>query len=282
MKIGIIINEKKPNAKPFLENLLRELRKRGITPLLEKRAIDSLRVGKFPPLTNESIPKTELILALGGDGTLLKTAGIVGDKGIPIMGINLGGLGFLTGFSTDEAIKAIDDFLKHDYKEEERMVLKAEIGEDSFFALNDFTVSLGPSRRIIELTLYVESEYVCKFVADGVIVATPTGSTAYSLAAGGPILYPIMEAIIVAPICPHALSIRPLVFSKDMKVYIEVGAKSPEVFLTIDGQSQRPLSPKDRISFSMAEYKMRLIMPKEKPFYTILRRKLKWGTRGDD
>lgn len=282
MRIGIVINEKKPNAKSFLEELLRRLKDKRITPLLEKFAMDSLGIGDFPLLTRDSISQTDLVLALGGDGTLLRTAGMVEDRKVPIMGINLGGLGFLTGFSTEEAFEALDEFLNNQHKEEKRMILKAEVGKESFFALNDFTIAMGPSRRIIELILYVGEEYVCKFVADGVIVSTPTGSTAYSLAAGGPILYPVMEAIIVAPICPHALSIRPLIFSKEMKVYIEVGAKGPEVLLTIDGQSQSSLNPGDKVAFSMAGYKIRLVMPKEKPFYTILQRKLKWGTRGDD
>jgi NAD+ kinase len=281
MKFGIIVNLNKPRAQPVVQALVPWLRSQNVTPCIEPATARALG---FPDLACEPeqfLNEVSLVMALGGDGTLLRTARLVGNRGIAIMGINLGALGFLTGFAAEEIENAVGDFLSNRHRQETRVVLAARLGDEEFFALNDFTITMGPSCRIIELAIYVQKEYVCKFVADGVIVATPTGSTAYSLAAGGPIAFPSMDAFLVTPICAHALSFRPLVLPTTERFEIELGDKSEGAVLTIDGQEQRAITPRQRVSFSPAPYKIRLVVPKTKTFYEILRKKMKWGGRED-
>ncbi len=281
MKFGIIVNTKKPHARSVLEQLLPWLSTQNVTPFVETAVAGELRFQEFASDPERFLNEVDLVMALGGDGTLLRTARLVGTRGIPIMGINLGALGFLTGFAVDEIYDAVTDFLNHRHREEARVLLTARLGQEEFVALNDFTITMGPHGRVIELILYVRQEYVCKVVADGVIIATPTGSTAYSLAAGGPIVFPSMEAFLITPICPHALSFRPLVLPPNENFDIELGDKTEGAVLTIDGQEQRTIKPKERVWFSPAPFKVRLVVPKTKSFYEILRKKMKWGGRED-
>jgi NAD+ kinase len=252
-----------------------------ITPLLETPAAQVLKQTKNIATDKEILNSADLIIALGGDGTLLRTARLVGNKEIPIMGVNLGGLGFLTEFAGSEVESAVSDFLNDKYREEKRMVLLVSYKKDKFYALNDCAINMGPDGRVIELILSRDSTFICKLIADGVVIATPTGSTAYSLAAGGPIAFPTMEAILITPLCPHILSARPLVAPASDTLTLELGMRTEQAILVIDGQERRVLKFGEKVRVSKADYYIRLIAPKKKSYYEILRTKMKWSERGE-
>jgi NAD+ kinase len=281
MKIGLIANPEKSLAKTVVSGLIKHLIKKKITPLLEKSAAQVLNQIKFAASEKEILRSANLIIALGGDGTLLRSARLVASKRIPIMGINLGGLGFLTMFSANEANRAIDGFLNKKFREEKRMLLSVSFKKERFFALNDCAINMGLDGRVIEMILSRDSTFICKLIADGVVIATPTGSTAYSLAAGGPITFPTMDAILITPLCPHILSARPLVAPASDMLTLELGTRTDRAMLVIDGQERRELKFGEKVYVSKANHYIHLIAPKHKSYYEILRTKMKWGERGE-
>lgn len=257
-KVKIIVNTKKPHAHKNLELAEQILREKGF----------------------EISQKPDFIIALGGDGTLLSTANTYGKKGIPILGVNIGGLGFLTNVTFSELSKTLVEILENKYKTENRMVIKARFDRNEFCALNDFTISTRVPGRVVEFSAVIDNEYVCRFIADGIIISTPTGSTAYSLATGGPIMLPDTEAIILTPIAPHTLSVRPIVLPATSKVQIQIGRKGSAV-LVADGQRCKLIRRKHTLTFGKADYHIRLIKPLHTTFFTTLREKMQWGGRED-
>ncbi len=277
MKIGIIANLKKESAIRTINQILNYFEIKEIEPLLEPETANLLKCKHKGVTSNELVDSAQLIIALGGDGTLLRAARMVGAKETPILGVNLGGLGFLTEFSSEEFKQALDDFLAGTHREELRMVLSVLFRQENFFALNDCSINMGPSCRVIETIIYSDTNYITRVVADGIVIATPTGSTAYSLAAGGPIIFPTMEAILITPLCPHALAARPLVLPATETLTIELDRKSETAILIVDGQERREFNPGEKVTFKQAEYKIRLVAPKNKSYYEILRSKMKWS-----
>jgi NAD+ kinase len=215
-------------------------------------------------------------VACGGDGTLLRAARLVGNRDVPIMGVNLGALGFLTEFSADEAEAGISDFCDGTHSEERRMVLACNYGRKSAFVLNDIAVNMGSANRAIELVASSGGVLLTRFVGDGVVVATPTGSTAYSLAAGGPVVYPTMPAILLTPLAPHALASRPMILPPDAKVELELNRRSELAVLNLDGQERWEMRPGRPLCVNRAGFTIRLVTPKGKTYFQILRDKLKW------
>lgn len=261
MKIAIFINKKKPDAGKVLT-------------LIEKWA----KARKHQLLISGPLDKSvDFLLALGGDGTMLRAVREAGDLEIPIMGINLGGLGFLTAFQSADLDEALDDLNHNRIRIEERMLLDVTWQNEHFMALNDVAFNMSSDARVIELTTYVNGEFLTRFTGDGLIVSTPTGSTAYSLAAGGPILYPGLKAIILTPICPHALSARPVVVPAKYTVTVELGRKNPTALLNIDGQDRRLLETGHKVTLSAAQRRACIVMPQKVSFFEILRRKMRWG-----
>lgn len=280
MRIGLIVNHQKPLAKKVVREIINFACKNGIEVMLEEEAAQKLNITRYATKTEDLIKNANLIIALGGDGTLLRTARLIQAKGIPIMGINLGGLGFMTTFSAEESKQALIDFLNKNYREEMRMVLEVTYRQkEKFFALNDCAINMANHCRIIEIMLNSNKQHICKLVADGVVVSTPTGSTAYSLAAGGPIVFPTMEAIIITPLSPHVLSARPLIIPSDEIITLQLTKTSETAIVTIDGQEQRPLNPNDKVTITKADFSIRLITPYNKSYYEILRTKMKWTER---
>jgi NAD+ kinase len=224
----------------------------------------------------------DLILVLGGDGTLLKAARLYGRRGTPILGVNLGGLGFLTEIALEEFYSILGKIFQGDFQTETRMMLKAEIIrrdqvlEPTVF-LNDVVINKGALARIIDLETSIDDQFLTTYRADGLIVATPTGSTAYNLAAGGPILHPALKTIIITPICPFTLTNRPIILQDNAVIDIRLGAKSREVWLTFDGQIGHPLQPGDLVRVQRASGQITLIKSPFKNYFEILRAKLKWG-----
>lgn len=279
--VGIICNPHKPEAKKILSKLILWLEQKDLTVLVGQDAASILDKPTVAVSLTELKNRCDIIIAMGGDGTLLKAARYVGASGVPIFGVNIGSLGFLTDIMLDELYVRLNDVLCNKFEIDRRMVLEAKIGKDRYFALNDFVISMGASCRMIELEIYVSKDYVCKYPADGVIVATPTGSTAYSLASGGPIIDPRMKAIVISPICPHSLGVRPMVVNPDEKVKIIVKSKAEDVRFTVDGQRGLQLPSDTKIMVKRARHSIKLIKAKPMSFYEILRNKLKWGGRGD-
>lgn len=257
-KIKIIFNRKKPAARRVAASIRRLLVKKGF--------VFSAR--------------PDFIIALGGDGTLLAAAADSGKRGIPILGVNLGGLGFLTDVTRTQLPAIINAVQRGQYRIEKRMVIRAACGRTTLYALNDLTISTSVPGRVVEFSARIDGEYMCRFVADGIIVATPTGSTAYSLATGGPILLPHTEGIVLTPIAPHTLSVRPLVLPARSKVDIEIGRKGKAI-LVADGQRRRRISNGQCIRFERADHYIRLIKPLHATFFKTLKEKMKWGGRED-
>ncbi len=224
----------------------------------------------------------DLVVVLGGDGTLLKAARLYGHLDAPILGVNLGGLGFLTEISMDEFRLLFDGILQGDYQTENRMVLTAGIiraGEAHPVIpfLNDVVINKGALARIIDLETSIGGQFVTSYRGDGLIVATPTGSTAYNLSAGGPILHPSLKTILITPICPFTLTNRPIILQDDAVIDIRLGSKASEVWLTFDGQVGYPLEAEDLVRVQKAGKTIRLIKTPFKNYFEILRTKLKWG-----
>lgn len=231
----------------------------------------------------DDIAGLDLLLTLGGDGTLLRGARMVAPHGVPVLGINLGHLGFLTSIGPQDLETSLDAVLAGEFVFDARMVLeaRAESGDGevrgSYLALNDVVLHRGGVARMIRISVHAHHEEVGTYSSDGIILATPTGSTAYSLSAGGPIVAPSIDCIIATPICPHTLAVRPLVLSARETVSIEVLPPSEQVILTIDGQEGVGLSQGDRLVVSRAPTPLRLVRFPGQTFFSTLRRKLRWG-----
>lgn len=236
-----------------------------------------------PELPVESLRSLDLLLTMGGDGTLLRGARLVAPYGVPVLGINLGHLGFLTAIGPSELEKGLRALAAGELAFDERMVLEARAESTdgqlhgSFLALNDVVLHRGGVARMIRMAIYAHEEQVGTYSADGVILSTPTGSTAYSLSAGGPIVSPAVDCILATPICPHTLAVRPLVLSASERVTVEVLSPTEELILTMDGQEGARMIPGDRLVVSRADIPLRLVRFPGQTFFSTLRRKLRWG-----
>ncbi len=236
-------------------------------------------------VTRDEIGKKrpDFALVLGGDGTLLSAARSVAHEGVPILAVNLGSLGFLTEIPLNELYPALEAAEYGQCPIEERSVLECQLVRDgecisSNFALNDVVVNKSAISRLVEFDLYIDGNFVFQYKADGVIIATPTGSTAYSLAAGGPVLMPSVEAFVVTPVCPHSLTHRPLVVTEKSQIELRVETREEKAFLSIDGQVGLPVQQGDHVICRRAAHKVKL-MRLRRTFFEILRNKLKWGER---
>lgn len=227
---------------------------------------------------------SDLLIVLGGDGTLLSAARMAAERKVPILAVNLGGLGFLTTVTLDNIYLILEEIFSNKHRLSERVMLEAKVVRGGAvirrqIALNDAVLNKAALARIMDLELRINGEYVTTYKADGLILSTPTGSTAYSLAAGGPIVYPTVEAFVVTPICPHTLTNRPLVIPDFAKIEVDFKAEDDAVFLTLDGQVGIELARGDHIMVQKAEEKLYLVRPERRTYFEILRSKLKWGER---
>jgi NAD+ kinase len=281
-KIGIICKAGRPEPVEILKEFLPWLRNKGYEVFLDIETAGLLNMEGY---SRSQIPSmADVIIVLGGDGTMLSVARLVGDRGVPILGVNLGGLGFITEVNRDEIFEAVEKALAGRCSVEERIMLTAAVhrhGERiaDFVVLNDVVINKGALARIIDLETYINNSYVTTFKADGLIISTPTGSTAYSLSAGGPILYPTLNSIVLTPICPHTLTNRPIVLPDDFTIEIMMRSESEDVFLTLDGQVGFSLRKNDAIEVKKSEFTTKLLMPCERDYFQVLRTKLKWGER---
>lgn len=226
----------------------------------------------------------QLIIVLGGDGTLLSAARAISGRDIPLFAVNLGGLGFLTAITIDEVFTELERAVRGELEISIRRMLHCELWRAAqqvgrFEALNDIVVTKAALARVIDLAVYVDNHLMCAYKADGLIVATPTGSTAYSLSAGGPIIAPLVSALCITPICPHMLTNRPVIVADESVIRIDSRTESEGVFLTIDGQVGEPLKFGDQVVCRRSSKCLRLVKPPRMTFFDVLREKLSWGER---
>jgi NAD+ kinase len=282
--IGLIGKYGDPKIAPIVLGLIDFLQDRGLKVLLEQATADALAPhhAHVRPIT-EIGKHIDLAVVVGGDGTMLIAARNIADSKVPMIGVNLGRLGFLTDIAPDNMLVELGKVLDGDFKIEERLLLTAEVVRDgrtvhTSNAFNDVAVNKGALARLIEFESYVNDEFVNSVRADGVIVATPTGSTAYALSAGGPILQPTLPAMVLVPICPHTISDRPLAVSSDCRIEIVMTHTSnQDAHVTFDGQSNYTLRDHDRIRVRRAATQVILIHPSQRNHFAVLCAKLHWG-----
>src|SRR4030043_224777 len=288
-RIGIIAKQNKPEAVTITGRLVEWLQPKGVEVYIEEEIEKSLRPNLTAPFLNpvkrEEIPShAEMIIVLGGDGTLLSVARLVGSHEVPILGVNLGGLGFLTEIRLEELYRVLERVIQGDFVTDERVVFHAAVirrGERlaEFIVLNDAVINKGALARIIDLETTINGEYLTTFKSDGLILSTPTGSTAYNLSAGGPIVHPSLHCIIITPICPHTLTNRPIMIPDDVEIRAMLKTKQQEVILTLDGQQGFTLEFEDVVEVKKAEGRILLIKSPYRHYFEVLREKLKWGER---
>lgn len=282
--IGIISKPQQEIIRAVVPKLLEWLRARNIEVSCDQETAACIGP-QCPAMSREALAgQVSLLLVLGGDGTLLAVSRAVGDRDVPILPINLGSLGFLTSFKLDELYPVLEEVLAGRHRISERMLLDTEVvrggqGVERHRALNDAVLSKATLARILDMELHIDGRYVCSYRADGLIISTPTGSTAYSLSAGGPIVYPVLDSFIITPICPHAFTNRPLVIPDTMKLELTFRASDDAAYLTVDGQVGVKLENDDRVVLQKAAHRLKLVRPVRKTYFEILRNKLKWGER---
>ena len=280
--IGIISRPRRSNLARVVPGLLHWFEARGIRAIYDNETATSLNDASAGLIREQVAEQAQLLLVLGGDGTLLAAARVAAPLGIPILPINMGSLGFLTSFQLEDLYPALEETLAGHFSSSERVMLSVELLRNKQIVerqsvLNEAVIHKGELARMIEMELLIDSGFVCRYRVDGLIVATPTGSTAYSLSAGGPIVHPSVESWIITPICPHTLSDRPVVVRDSSIVEVVVSPRSESVFLTLDGQTGIPMEPEDHVVMRRAAERLRLIQPPKKSYFEILHRKLKWG-----
>jgi NAD+ kinase len=282
--VGVFCKRRKEDLCAVVPPLVEWLRARNIQVLLDESAAQSCSSLDQATSPESVVANSDLVIVLGGDGTLLAAARLLYKREIPILPVNLGSLGFLTSVTLDELYPLLEQVLEGNYRLSERMMLEAKLMRDGATsqeerALNDAVMNQAALARLMDFHLHIDGSHVGHYRADGLIVATPTGSTAYSLAAGGPIVHPDMNAFVITPICPHMLTNRPLVVPDTSKMEITFRHGAEPVHLTLDGQVGFHLEPDDRIAIEKSPTKILLVRPVKKSYFEILRNKLRWGER---
>jgi NAD+ kinase len=281
--VGIISKPDVAAATGLVPKLIAWLAQRGLTVRYDEET--AAYAG-----TRDGLPRTEvaadadLVIVLGGDGTLLSAARAIDGREIPLFPVNLGGLGFLTAITMDELYPELERAFRGEHRIGKRKLLHCELIRSErvvgqYEALNDVVITKSAIARIVDLDAHVDHMFVCRYKADGLILATPTGSTAYSLSAGGPIIFPSVAAICMTPICPHMLTNRPVIVPDTSVIRIICQAEDDSAFLTIDGQIGEPLKKGDQIACRSSQHTLMLVRPPRMLFFDVLRQKLKWGER---
>jgi NAD+ kinase len=282
--VGIVAKPHSPGARKVVRRLASLLASRGIRWLYDAETARTLgergRGRSMPALTSFA----DLLLVLGGDGTLLGVARSMPPRPVPILGVNLGSLGFLTETTQEEVEATLAEVLEGRYEVEERMMLQASMirGRKSVARqrlLNDVVINKSALARILEMNVRIDRKFVATYHADGLILSTPTGSTAYSLSAGGPIVAPSVSAFCITPICPHALTNRPLVVPDSVGIEVALRTGAEDVYCTMDGQIGLPMKSGDRLRVKRSAATLPLVVPRQRNYFDVLRRKLRWGAR---
>jgi NAD+ kinase len=283
-KIGIVSKPKKREIREIVPNLVKWLGERGIEAFIDKETGSILESSEKCLTRNEMPSKADLLLVLGGDGTLLAAARALNRKNVPILGVNLGGLGFLTVIPLEDLYPVLEGVIAGNFRTDRRVQIDGELVRadeilSTFRSLNDVVLNKGAIARILGFDVLVDRTFVSSYKSDGLIVSTPTGSTAYSLAAGGPIVVPAVESFIITPICAHTLTNRPLVLPDKAAIEIIVKSQREAAYLTVDGQMGIAAHNEDIVRLRKADCFVELVQPPDKDYFEILREKLKWGER---
>lgn len=281
--VGIVSKPKKDSVCAVVPGLLDWLKERGIEAVYDTETAGCL--GRTDGVRRKDIPgKVDLLVVLGGDGTLLAAGRLIRDFSIPILAVNLGQLGFLTEITVDELYEVLEEVAEGRHTAEQRILLEARIQRDGkevacYDAVNDIVLHKTSLARIVDFEISLDGSFASSIRADGLILSTPTGSTAYSLSAGGPVVLPNVDAIIITPIAPHMLTTRPLVLPSSSKIEAKFKYREEPIYLTADGQVGEELRPGDTITVAKSPRSMKLIRSPKRDFFEILRSKLGWGAR---
>jgi NAD+ kinase len=286
-RIGIVLKPHQPEALQTICELAAWLAERNIElvggPEIERERIEHATGCSVTEVDSEQLAASvDLMLVLGGDGTMISTARMIGDQEVPVLGVNYGGLGYLAEFRIEELYSALESILAVNYRLDKRVMLSIELlrGETLVMrnrVLNDVVINKSALARIIEIEVHLNQQFVNSFRADGLIISTPTGSTAYNLSAGGPVIFPSMNAVVITPICPFTLSNRPLVVPDDASIELSLKTVQEDVALTLDGQVGFPLNVEDRVIIRKSRTTFNLIQPSNRNYFDVLRDKLRWG-----
>lgn len=286
-RIGIVLKPHQPEALKTICELAQWLADRGIElvggPDVERERIEHETGCSVTEVDSHQLAASvDLILVLGGDGTMIATARMIGDQEVPVLGVNYGGLGYLAEFRIEELYSALESILSDNYRLDKRVMLAVELLRGSELitrnrVLNDVVINKSALARIIEIEVYFSQQFVNSFRADGLIISTPTGSTAYNLSAGGPVVFPSMNAIVITPICPFTLTNRPIVVPDDAVIELRLKTEQEDVALTLDGQVGFPLKVNDRAVIRKSRTTFNLIQPSNRNYFDVLRDKLRWG-----
>ncbi len=286
-RIGIVLKQHQPDALKTMCDLATWLAERGITllggPEIERDRIEQQTGCAVEEVAAEElVASVDLILVLGGDGTMIATSRLMGATEVPVLGVNYGGLGYLAEFRIEELYAALESILAGNYRLDKRVMLDVELLRSDEpvtrnRVLNDVVINKSALARIIEIEAYLNQQFVNSFRADGLIVSTPTGSTAYNLSAGGPVIFPSMNAVVITPICPFTLSNRPIVVPDDAVIELCLKTEQEDVALTLDGQVGFPLKVEDRVVIRKSKTTFNLVQPMNRNYFDVLRDKLRWG-----
>ncbi len=276
-RVGFVIKPHAPQVDKILEELIQYFKTKSIECLLEDVA--AMKFQRKDGVPRENVPEqVDLVIVIGGDGTLLSIAHLAAQKNVPVMGVNLGRLGFLTEVPLDEMALTLDSFLGGNTKIiSHRQMLEADTKSGTFYCLNDFVINKGALARMIQCAIWIDGKEIATSKADGLIISTPTGSTAYSLSAGGPIIQPNIPAFIIVPICPHTLSFRPMVISAESTLKIELVTGGEEVWFTLDGQRGGLMEENDSVEVRRSHLTLQLISSPKRNYFDLLQEKLGWG-----
>jgi NAD+ kinase len=284
-RVGVVARGDRAEAREVVRGLVQWLTAHGREVVVDGETAGAIGLPGVTATDRQALPgKVDLIVVLGGDGTLLSVARLVNGLDVPILGVNLGGLGFLTATTLEAMYPTLEAVLRGEYTAEERLVLVAslarpDVARTEQFALNDVVVAKGALGRLIDLEVRADGQPMTAYRADGLIIATPTGSTAYNLSAAGPILFPDMDAVVLTPICSHTLTNRPIVLPASTRLEVTLLTEAPDVVLSVDGQPGPPVRAGDVVHIRRAGARIRLIRDPRKSYFEVLRTKLKWGER---
>ena len=277
-RVGFVIKPHAPGVEAVLRGLVDYLGERGVSSVLEDAA--ARKLGRARGVAREALPeKVDLVVVLGGDGTLLSVAYKAARAGVPVMGVNLGRLGFLTEIPVSEVRLALDSMLTGEAESviSPRRLIEARCRRKVHLCLNDVVINKGALSRMVQIAIRIDGKEVAVLKADGIIVSTPTGSTAYSLAAGGPIVQPRVPAVVLSPICPHTLTFRPMVISAGSTIGLKLITDGEEVYLTLDGQRGAHLIKNDEVEVRTSRLELKLVTSPKRNYFDLVKEKLGWA-----
>jgi NAD+ kinase len=278
-RVGFVIKPHAPEVDTALRQLHGYFSERGVECRFESAAAEML--GQRQGVSREALPaEVDLVIVLGGDGTLLSIAHLAAENRVPVLGVNMGSLGFLTEVPLDEVFVTLDAYLAGDeHIVSPRQVLEADTRGTTYYCLNDIVINKGALARMIQCAMWINDKEVAIPRSDGLIISTPTGSTAYSLSAGGPIIQPYIPAIIIAPICPHTLSFRPMLVASDSRIRVQMQTKGEKAYLTLDGQRGYLMEKNETVEVRTSALKLELISSPRRNYFDLLQEKLGWGKK---